>query len=562
MLPVFQRWLDFSNQNDELLYKELSEIVGSSEEILDRFHKNLEFGTGGLRGIIGAGTNRLNVYTVRKISLALCKYLIESRNTTAKVVIAYDSRNFSKVFALEVAKVLSENGVKSYIFDSLRPTPELSFAIRYLSCDAGVVITASHNPAKYNGYKVYASDGGQITLETANKISSFMQGIDELNVKTDQTMRNIVFIGKEVDEEYYLRILDLCKPYTSVGSNDVSIVFTPLHGSGHLPVKEILHRLGFSNLRIVEQQKEPDGNFSTVKSPNPEEQDSFRLAIELAKEKSAECIFATDPDCDRIGVAILDQHNEYVLLTGNQIGALLINFLIEKKGKITQRDAVIKTVVTSELGALIAKSKGASVFETLTGFKYIGEKIAEFERDDNFDFMFGYEESFGFLAGNFVRDKDAVIASAFVALMVQYYKNRNLNILEVLENIYAEYGFFKDKLISYTFEGVSGIQRIAEKVEKFRNGSLISEFFPDVEMISDFRAGTLRMIKSDKTETLNLPSENVIKLQFEDKSWIAIRPSGTEPKLKIYISALGHSHQESKDRLSFLIDVINLVLES
>lgn len=561
MKTKYLDWLAFAKANDALMFQELEAISMDKTEILERFHKYLEFGTGGLRGIIGSGTNRINRYTIRKASQALSLYLMEEKKSDYKVAIAYDSRNFSDLFALEAAKVFSANNIQVFLFDSLKPTPELSFAIRYLSCDAGIVITASHNPAKYNGFKVYASDGGQITRKAANKIYDLMKDVHEFNVKIDEELSCVQFIGHEIDEEYYERIMQLVQPLQENIDPNISIVYTPLHGSGYIPVTEMLNRLGFYKLDVVEEQRLPDGNFSTVKSPNPEDRESFEIAISLAKVKKADLIFATDPDCDRIGVAVLDQNNDYQLLTGNQIGALLVNYMLETKKNITSFDAVIKTIVTSELGAVIASYYGATVFNTLTGFKYIGEKINEFEMTKSYKFIFGYEESYGYLAGNFVRDKDAVIASTLIALMAAYYKTRGTTILAVLNELFEKHGFFKDDLISYTFEGVNGLKKIEESIEKFRNYSLLRHYFTNLEIIEDYKKQLSFNVINAKTESIELPCENVIKLKFLDQSWVAIRPSGTEPKLKIYISALGKTNLESESKFKNLLEVVMTILE-
>lgn len=561
MNKAYKEWIEYSKIHNTAMCEELMEISTDDNEITERFHKYLEFGTGGLRGVIGAGTNRMNVYTVRKVSQALSQYLKMKHQLSYKIAIAYDSRNFSELFAKEAAKVFSANNIEVYLFDSLRPTPQLSFAIKHLGCDGGIVITASHNPSKYNGYKVYASDGGQITLETAKQIYEFMSLTNEFEVKVDDLFSHVNMIGKDVDEAYYAQILELCKPYTLNVDTSLNVIYTPLHGSGYVPVTEMLKRLGFSNVSIIEEQRLPDGNFPTIKSPNPEERDSFDLALKLAKLNNADLVFATDPDCDRIGVAVKNEDNEYQLLTGNQIGALLINFLIQAKQFITPRDAVVKTIVTSELGALIASSQGATVFDTLTGFKYIGEKINEFETTHEYDFLFGYEESYGYLAGNFVRDKDAVIASSLIALMSAYYKNKGQSMISVLNSLYEKHGYFKDVLLSYTFEGISGKQKIIGSVEKFRNHELLESYFPTLEVIEDYKVSESYNLKNSTNEKILLPSENVIKLKFEDQSWIAIRPSGTEPKLKVYFSALGNSLALSENRFAELEKIVRNILE-
>lgn len=554
----YRKWID-SEIIDEESRKDLVSIQ-NDDQIKERFYKNLEFGTGGLRGIIGVGTNRINIYTIRKATQGLANFInILSSNNSKSVAIAYDSRNYSDIFAEEAALVLAANDIKAYIFDSLRPTPELSFAVRHLNCDAGIVITASHNPPEYNGYKVYGADGGQITLDMANAIIS---EIDKLDIFDDvQTCSKkdainnskLTYIGDEVDREYLNRVIELSiNPNISQRIDNFKIVYTPIHGTGLMPVTRALSMLGYDDLHIVESQRDPDGDFPTVKSPNPEEREALSEGIELAKSINADIVLGTDPDADRVGVAVRNKEGNYQLLTGNQIGALLTDYLVSNNKNINSRYAVIKTIVTSELGANIAKDYGATVFDTLTGFKFIGEKINEFEEKNDYNFLFGYEESYGYLAGTFVRDKDAVIASVLIAEMAAVYKSKGLTLLDAIDKIYQEYGYYSDTLDSFTFKGIDGQYKIKSVVDKFRNFEELIKVFPDVNIIEDYKTQERYTVRKASRERIDLPSSNVIKIHLADKSWFAVRPSGTEPKLKIYYSSLGNSLNESFERLDSL----------
>lgn len=563
----FKKWINSEIINEESR-KELLAIQHDDAEIKERFYKSLEFGTGGLRGIIGAGSNRINIYTVRKATQGLANFINSFNPSNHKsVVIAYDSRHYSDLFAEEVALVLAANDIKAYVFDSLRPTPELSFAVRHLSCDAGIVITASHNPPEYNGYKVYGSDGGQITLDMANAIISEIDKLDIFDdvktcTKEDAVKKELFsYIGEDVDQEYINKVTQLSiKPNISHEVEDFKIVYSPLHGTGLMPIERALKMLGYNDLHIVESQKFPDGDFPTVKSPNPEEREALTEGIKLAESINADIVLGTDPDSDRIGVAVRNNECSYELLTGNQIGALLTHYLISNKKEVTSRDAVIKTIVTSELGANIAKAYGATVFDTLTGFKFIGEKINEFEGNNNYDFLFGYEESYGYLAGTFVRDKDAVISSALIVEMAAYYKIKKITLIEAMDNIYKEYGYYSDSLESYTFKGIDGQDNIKSVVEKFRNLDKLLEDFTDINTIEDYKNSTKYFVKTSHYEIIELPSANVIKIHFENGEWLAVRPSGTEPKLKIYYSTPGINKDESIDRLNSLKEKIDKYL--
>lgn len=566
-LNNYKKWIDSEIINEESR-KELLAIQHDDAEIQERFYKNLEFGTGGLRGIIGVGTNRINIYTVRRATQGLANFInLSSTNEPKSVAIAFDSRHYSDSFTEEAALVLAANNIKAYVFDSLRPTPELSFAVRHLKCDAGIVITASHNPPEYNGYKVYGSDGGQITLNMANAIISEIDKLDIFDdIKTcskEEAISNLklTHIGDDVDREYLNRIKELSiNPNISRDVNDFKIVYTPIHGTGLMPITKALSMLGYEDVHIVASQKDPDGDFPTVKSPNPEERAALTEGIKLAKVTKADIVLGTDPDADRVGVAVRNKEGNYELLTGNQIGALLTHYLVSNKKDINSRDAVIKTIVTSELGANIARAYGATVFNTLTGFKFIGEKINEFEEKNEYNFLFGYEESYGYLAGTFVRDKDAVISSVLIVEMAAFYKSRGLTLLDAIDRIYKEYGYYSDALDSFTFKGVDGQDKIKSIVDKFRNNEELSKVFYDVFIVEDYKSREREYLETGKKEKIELPSSNVIKIHLSDQSWFAVRPSGTEPKLKIYYSVKANSYERATSLLSALKDKVKLTV--
>ena len=564
----FNRWIESKFINEESRNALLA-IMNDKAEIEDRFYKNLEFGTGGLRGVMGDGTNRINIYTIRKATQGLANFikLSGSSNSTNSVAIAYDSRHCSDIFAEEAALVLAANNVKAYLFDSLRPTPELSFAVRHLSCDAGIVITASHNPPEYNGYKLYGPDGGQITLEVTNAIISEINKINIFeDVKTcdkENALKSgmLLYIGDNVDKAYLKKVSGL-----SINANicneisDFKIVYTPLHGAGLMPIERALSMLGYKDVHIVSSQKNPDGDFPTVKSPNPEDREALTEGISLAVNINADIVLATDPDSDRVGVAVRSSKGNYELLTGNQIGALLTHYLVSTKKDTNSKDAVIKTIVTSDLGANIARAHGLTVFETLTGFKFIGEKIKEFEKNNDFNFLFGYEESYGYLAGTFVRDKDAVISSVLIIEMAALYKSQGLTLLDAIDKIYQEYGYYSDALDSFTFKGIDGQDKIKSIVDKFRCYDELITIFPNLHIVEDYKLQKRLSIGTANSEQIELPSSNVIKVYLSDKSWFAVRPSGTEPKVKIYYSSLGNSLDESSEKLNSLrIKILKII---
>lgn len=564
----YAAWLNFQELDEELV-KELAAIKGNKQEIEGRFYKELEFGTGGLRGIIGAGTNRMNIYTVRKATQGLANYLQKTvadwaNNQKLQVVIAYDSRHQSKEFALEAGLVLAHNNIKAYIFPQLTATPVLSFAVRELKAAAGIVITASHNPPEYNGYKVYDADGGQITDAAAAEITAEISSVsDELRVPVmsfpeAQATGSLQLLGagEQVMERYMdcLRELSLNRQLIKEKSKDFKVVYSPLHGTGYRPVIGILTELGFQDVTVVPEQAEPDANFSTVKYPNPEEREAFHLAIQLGKELGADLLMATDPDADRLGVAVKNEQGEYVILTGNQLGALLLEYILsqrQEQGRLPADGAVIKTIVTSEIGRTIAADYGLDTIDTLTGFKYIGEKIKEFRDTGTRQFLFGYEESYGYLAGDFVRDKDAVQACMLAAEMTLYYKTKGLSLYQKLEQIFAKYGYYREELASFTLAGKEGQEQIADIMNTFRREGIAQIAGEKVVEAYDYL---------NKSST-GLPPANVLKYVLADNSWFCIRPSGTEPKIKIYFGVVESSAGEAVAKLTKLKEAVLSLLE-
>lgn len=532
-IEKYNNWLTWVDTDTK---KELLSIK-DDKEIEDRFYRDLEFGTGGLRGIMGAGSNRINKYIIRKATKGLADYLLANRENDIRrgVVIAHDSRNNSDVFALEAANVLTSAGIPVKIFKELEPTPVLSFSVKYLHAVAGIVITASHNPKEYNGYKVYDEHGTQIVPSIANVLIQYINSIiDIASIPAEGDSSKLTYIGDEVVNQF----VDAVYTQSILQGNvtPLRIVYTPLHGAGNKPVRKILAKAGFIDVHVVKEQELPDGNFSTVKSPNPEEHSALSLGIELAQSLSADIVIGTDPDSDRIGVGIKDS-DSYKLLTGNQIGALLVNFVLSMhKEWLTSASTIVKTVVTGDLGAAIAKDKGVQVIETLTGFKYIGDKITKFSDDVKHDFVMGYEESYGYLVGTHAQDKDAVVAALLICEMASFYKQKNLTLLEVLHSLYHRYGYYFDSLSSYVLKGIDGSQRIKKIMQDLRSG-VVQPFISIKEKI-DFIQGI-----SD------LPKTDMIKFILEGDSWIAVRPSGTEPKIKVYYSIRSTSEQQAKERM-------------
>lgn len=552
-----QHWIQFENLNDELR-AQLRQLENNERELEEAFYKNLEFGTGGMRGEIGVGTNRMNLYTVRKASAGLAAYIEENGLEAKKrgVVIAYDSRHKSPEFAMEAAKTLASIGIQTYIFDGLRPTPELSFAVRYLNAYSGIVVTASHNPSEYNGYKVYGPDGGQLPLKSADKVISKVNEIEDellIEVKDEDGLRAdglIVTIGAEIDQAYIEKLRTISENPDLAQDSDIVVVFTPLHGTGNKPVRNALTALGYKNVHVVKEQELPDPEFSTVKSPNPEEHAAFELAIRDGKKVGADLLIATDPDADRLGIAVLNNEDEYAVLTGNQTGALLLDYLLtqkQAKGMIPQNGVVLKTIVTSEIGRKIAASFHLSTVDVLTGFKFIAEKINEYRSTGVHTFVFGYEESYGYLIGDFVRDKDAVQAALLATEVCAFYKKQGLSLYEGLMQVFEKYGYYLEGLRSLTLKGKEGSEMIQRILASFRSEPLQSLENMTVQTTEDYLTG-LRITNSG-SEEIDLPKSNVLKYTFEDGSWVCLRPSGTEPKVKFYFGVNSNNLEESKEKL-------------
>ncbi len=522
----YNLWLTF----DEDTKNELMSIT-DEKEIEDRFYKNLAFGTGGLRGIMGAGSNRMNKYTVGKATLGLANYLKSKNSGDLKVALAYDSRNNSAFFAKTAAGIFASCGFKVYLYETLVPVPVLSFTTHYLGCTAGVMITASHNPKEYNGYKVYDSKGCHFCTEDAKNAIEYINAIEDFSsIPFSDSDEGITMIGEDVLSEYLKQV---AKQSVYTEKSDLKIVYTPLHGTGNIPVRRMLQGM---DVTVVKEQELPDGNFSTVRSPNPEEKDALNIAIEKAKEIGADLVLGTDPDCDRVGIAVKDG-NDYVLFTGNQTGALLVKFVLTMhKSELNPKSTLIKTIVTSELGANIGRKFGLNIEETLTGFKYIGDKINKYEETGEREFVIGYEESYGYLVGTHARDKDAVVSSMLICQMAAWYKNHGKTLVDGLNEIYDEYGYYLDYLDSFVLKGKDGAEKIQSLMVLFRNTG--RDLFDGIKEIIDFKDGIR-----------DLPKENVLKYIFEDGSWLAVRPSGTEPKIKVYYSIVDKDRDNAKHRL-------------
>jgi phosphoglucomutase len=551
----YEAWINDPNV-DEQTKEELRAIEGQSGEIEDRFYRELEFGTGGLRGVMGAGTNRMNRYVIGKATQGFANFLLGESDSPA-VVIAHDSRNNSNVYALEAACVLAANGIRTYLFRSLRPTPQLSFAVRDLKATGGIVVTASHNPPEYNGYKVYGADGGQLVPHQAEQVIANIRNIDSFDsvkrlTQDEAEERELLcWLGDEDDQRY----IDVVVQQTVVpdklksGAGEaLGVVFTPLHGAGNVPIQRVLAQAGFTKVHVVQEQEQPNGLFPTVKSPNPEEQEAFTLAIKLANEVGADIIVGTDPDCDRMGAVVKNDKGEFVVLTGNQSGALMVNYLLsnlQKLGKLPTNGAVIKTIVTSEMGGDIASSYGCEVFNTLTGFKYIGEMMSQFEATGSHTFLFGYEESYGYLTGTYARDKDAVVAALLICEAAAYYKSQGQTLYEVLLELYEKHGTYLEKLESRTLKGKDGLVQIGAIMNDWR----ISP--------PEHIAGVAITRVLDYAEGLDgLPVENVLKFMLADGSWFCLRPSGTEPKLKVYFAVRGTGLEGAQASLSGLVSAV------
>ncbi|HEQ4640941.1 TPA: phospho-sugar mutase [Streptococcus pyogenes] len=562
----FQKWLDFE-QLPDYLRQELLSMDEKTKE--DAFYTNLEFGTAGMRGYIGAGTNRINIYVVRQATEGLAK-LIETKGEEAKkrgVAIAYDSRHFSPEFAFESAQVLAQHGIKSYVFETLRPTPELSFAVRHLNAYAGIMVTASHNPAPFNGYKVYGQDGGQLPPADADALTNFIRAIENpfavelADLDESKSAGLIQVIGEDVDMEYLREVKDVNINQDLINNfgKDMKIVYTPLHGTGEMLTRRALAQAGFESVVVVESQAKADPDFSTVKSPNPESQAAFALAEELGREVDADVLVATDPDADRLGVEIRQPDGSYKNLSGNQIGAIIAKYILEAHktaGTLPENAALAKSIVSTELVTKIAESYGATMFNVLTGFKFIAEKIQEFEEKHNHTYMFGFEESFGYLIKPFVRDKDAIQAVLLVAEIAAYYRSRGLTLADGIDEIYKEYGYFAEKTISVTLSGVDGAAEIKKIMNKFRENGPKQFNNTDIVLLEDFQKQTAT--KNDGTiSNLTTPPSNVLKYTLADDSWIAVRPSGTEPKIKFYIATIGDTLDIAQEKIANIETEIN-----
>ena len=552
----YQEWLDFEELQPELR-EELEQIKDDDKEIYERFYQELTFGTGGLRGILGAGTNRMNVYTVRRATAGLALYLLSNHGGEAQqrgVVIAYDSRAYSKQFAQEAALTLNSFGIRTYVFDCLTPTPELSFAVNYRQAIAGIVITASHNPKEYNGYKVYNEYGCQITGEMAEAILENINRYQELedlpmmlSYETAEARDLYHVVDDMYHQAYQKAVLEQALLHDTVAKENLKVVYTPLHGTGLVPVTNVLDKDGFTQIHVLESQKEPDSAFSTVRSPNPEEKDALQLAIAYGEKIGADLVLGTDPDADRVGIAVWNG-TEFVLLTGNQTGALLADYVLSQR-ELDETAVVIKTIVTSELGADIAEAHGAEVMNVLTGFKYIGEKMIGFDKNKDHTFIMGYEESYGYLVGNHAKDKDAVVASMLICEMAAYQKVQGKTLLERLEELYQQHGYYKEALDSFTLPGADGQERIAAIMAQLR-----------AQQANEVGGQTIAEIKDYKAGIDNLPKADVLKYFLADGGWMAVRPSGTEPKIKCYYSVRGETMADAEAKVSALQNAVKEIM--
>ncbi|KZE70209.1 phosphoglucomutase [Paenibacillus jamilae] len=545
---------------DEETKQELRALQGNDRELEDRFYKELEFGTGGLRGVIGAGSNRMNRYVIGRATQGLARYILEQhagKEGKPSVVIAHDSRHFSPEFALDAALVLAGNGIVAKLFPSLRPTPQLSFSVRHLGASGGIVVTASHNPPEYNGYKVYNNEGGQLVPDQAEKVIGYIREVPSFaDIKTltreeAESQGLLVWLGEAEDEAFVDTVASVSvnrELIVAGPGKNFKVVFTPLHGTGNIPVRRVLEKIGFEQVHIVPEQEQPDAEFSTVKSPNPEERDAFKLAIALGEKIGADLLIGTDPDADRMGAVVKNRDGEYVVLSGNQSGAIMVYYLLnqlKETGKFPNNGAVIKTIVTSEMGAVIAEHFGATVFNTLTGFKYIGEKMNQFDQTGEYTYLFGYEESYGYLAGNYARDKDAVLAAMLIAEAAAYYSTQGKTLYDVLQELYEQFGYFLEKLESRTLKGKDGVEQIQGKMTDWRSNAPQEIAGVKVDKVLDYSQGLD-----------GLPRENVLKFLLEDGSWFCLRPSGTEPKIKVYFAVRGSSLPDAEHRIGQLIEAV------
>lgn len=560
-LEKYNQWIS-DDYFDADTKKELLELKGNDSEIKDRFYKDLEFGTGGLRGVLGAGNNRMNLYTVRKATQGLANYILKQGGEDKGVAIAYDSRRMSPEFAADAALCLNANGIKAYVFESLRPTPELSFAVRELHCIAGIVITASHNPPEYNGYKVYWEDGAQITypkdVEIIGEVNAITEYAAVKTMKKDEAVKKGMYqvIGKEIDDRYMEELKKLVVNPITDECKDMKIVYTPLHGTGNLPVRRILKELGFTNVYVVKEQELPDGNFPTVGYPNPEDPKVFTLAKKLADEVGADLILATDPDADRLGVQVRGEDGEFRLLTGNMSGALIAEYVFSQKAAhntLPKNAALIKTIVTGNISDRIAEYYHADLIEVLTGFKYIGEQIKLFEETGSHEYVFGFEESYGCLVGTHSRDKDAVVAVMALCEAAAYYKTQGISLYEQMNRVFEKYGYFKEDLVSVTLKGIEGMEKIKEIMGNYRKNPPLTAGGLKVLKFRDYEADTITDLVTKEVVPTGLPKSDVLYFDLEEDAWCAVRPSGTEPKIKFYFGVKGSSLTDASEKLDKLV---------
>lgn len=556
---TYERWLKSDVINDETR-AELESLKGNDKEMEERFYRELEFGTAGMRGILGAGTNRMNIYNVRRATTGVAKHILALGEEAKKagVLIGYDTRNYSRIFAEETAGVLAAHGIKVYLFDTVHSVPEVSFGIRELGCAIGVMITASHNPKEYNGYKVYGSDGGQlppdaadIVVDAINKCDVF-DDVITIPYKEAEKSGLLEIVGAELDEKFLNAIQkqQLTPDAVTKVADSFKLIYTPFHGTGSRPVQAILKRIGFKNLLVVKEQDTEDGNFPTVKSPNPEDKEGFAIAIEMAKKNDVDIIIGTDPDCDRVGIVVRDAQGEYQILTGNMIGSLLCNYILMRKkenGTLADNAVVIKTIVTTELAAAIAKSYGVEIMNVLTGFKYIGEKMTEFEKKGSHSYVFGFEESYGYLAGTHARDKDGVVSTMLIAEMAAYYKTKNMSLYEALQELYKKYGYYCERTVSVVMPGKDGMEKMSALMKTLRTSPLKSVCGMDITAEADYKTQIITRIDGATEKIEGLPKSDVVKYSLSDgKTYFIVRPSGTEPKIKIYLASSADSMEASE----------------
>ena len=573
---IYENWLN-DDYFDDNTKNELLKIKDNEKEIEERFYKDLEFGTGGLRGIIGAGTNRVNIYTISRATQGLAEYILAQKEYKKEkgVAIGYDCRFMSKEFAEITALVLNGNGIKTYLFDELRPTPVVSFAIRELGCIAGVMITASHNPPEYNGYKIYGEDGGQVTPPRDSQIIIYVENVKDFKcikkLDKEEAINCGLFniIGKEIDEKYDENVLaQIINKDEIEKANNLNIIYTPIHGTGNKPVRRILERAGFKNVQIVKEQEEPDSSFSTVEYPNPEDPNAFKLALKMADKVGADIILGTDPDGDRVGAVVKDNKGEYTVLSGNMTGILLAEYILsqkQKNGTLSKKGAIVSTIVSSNMTEKIAKAYNMAYFNVLTGFKFIGEKIREFEKTGSNEYVFGFEESYGYLCGTYARDKDAIVSTMLICEIAAFYKNRGMTLYEGIQEIYKKYGYVKEYSKSITLKGIDGIKDMDKIMTYLRENEIKNINDCDVLEFRDYKLGKIKNLEENTLTDTNLPKSNVIYFALKDKSWFCVRPSGTEPKIKLYFGVEEKTEEEADNKINSLkikvMDIIDSILK-